>query len=449
MDTPPIIAKVLHFFSTALEKVLFDLSNLLTNGNLHEAEKTVESLLVQVSDYLMEEVLVEYSISSSEALITQAKSQGGRKFKASNAPFRLSTGTMISIPNYYVNQVPSNWKGSRHLLHKHLGLIDGATPLLVDKVAYCASICPSYDLANQTLMKLGVKICTTSIRDLTSSFSALCKELGEVKLLKSKGESLAGKRVIIGLDGGRTRTRVYNGKLNLKGNNKFDGEWRESKLFVIDVLDENGKPDPKIKPFYGARFSDDDILQLLKNFCEELDISSAEQVQIIADGAPWIWLRMKPLLIELGVSEDKIVETLDYYHASEHLSELVAALPKKISKAEKVKKLKAYKENLWSGKIELIERDFRTHFEKLSKENETAINYFTKNKNRMQYADYQANKLMCGSGIIESGIRRVINLRYKSNATFWDQDTVEKLFFFRGAVVSKRWDNIFNNLKRA
>jgi hypothetical protein len=67
----------------------------------------------------------------------------------------------------------------------------------------------------------------------------------------------------------------------------------------------------------------------------------------------------------------------------------------------------------------------------------------------MQYADYQANKLMCGSGIIESGIRRVINLRYKSNATFWNQDTVEKLFFFRGAVVSKRWDNIFNNLKRA
>jgi hypothetical protein len=30
-------------------------------------------------------------------------------------------------------------------------------------------------------------------------------------------------------------------------------------------------------------------------FCKELGISSAEQVQIIADGAPWIWLRMKPL----------------------------------------------------------------------------------------------------------------------------------------------------------
>ena len=64
----------------------------------------------------------------------------------------------------------------------------------------------------------------------------------------------------------------------------------------------------------------------------------------------------------------------------------------------------------------------------------------------MYYADYEEDKLLCGSGIIESAVRRVINLRYKNTSTLWDMATVEKLYFLRGAVLSKRWDVVMQNL---
>ena len=53
---------------------------------------------------------------------------------------------------------------------------------------------------------------------------------------------------------------------------------------------------------------------------------------------------------------------------------------------------------------------------------------------------------MCGSGIIESGIRRIINLRFKNSPAFWKQENVERLFFLRGILLSFRWKTMMNNL---
>ena len=64
----------------------------------------------------------------------------------------------------------------------------------------------------------------------------------------------------------------------------------------------------------------------------------------------------------------------------------------------------------------------------------------------MQYAEYQDKKLMCGSGIIESGIRRVINLRFKNASAFWKQANVEGLYFLRGILLAFRWNIMINNL---
>ena len=74
------------------------------------------------------------------------------------------------------------------------------------------------------------------------------------------------------------------------------------------------------------------------------------------------------------------------------------------------------------------------------------MNYLEKHNDKTQYADYQKNKLMCGSGIIESAIRRIINLRFKNASTFWNEKTVEKMYFLRGALLSKRWNILMGNL---
>ena len=64
----------------------------------------------------------------------------------------------------------------------------------------------------------------------------------------------------------------------------------------------------------------------------------------------------------------------------------------------------------------------------------------------MQYYLLRKDKLPCGSGIVESAIRRVINLRFKCPSTFWKQENVEKLIFLRAIFLAGRWKIMINNL---
>jgi len=54
--------------------------------------------------------------------------------------------------------------------------------------------------------------------------------------------------------------------------------------------------------------------------------------------------------------------------------------------------------------------------------------------------------LPCGSGAIESGIRRVINLRMKSNAMFWKSKHAESMLQVRSQVVPDQWDTAMSEL---
>jgi hypothetical protein len=78
----------------------------------------------------------------------------------------------------------------------------------------------------------------------------------------------------------------------------------------------------------------------------------------------------------------------------------------------------------------------------------TEMNYFAKHAGRMQYAAFKDQGLMCSSGVIESAIRRVINLRFRNTGTFWCAENVEQLYFLRGAVLSERWKIVIENLAK-
>ena len=59
---------------------------------------------------------------------------------------------------------------------------------------------------------------------------------------------------------------------------------------------------------------------------------------------------------------------------------------------------------------------------------------------RLQYPTFRKLGLPLGSGAIESSIRRVINLRLKSNGMFWREEHAEEMLQVRAQVISKRWD---------
>lgn len=110
--------------------------------------------------------------------------------------------------------------------------------------------------------------------------------------------------------------------------------------------------------------------------------------------------------------------------------------------------LKQAKQWAWNGKIATFINLSKQLFLNPNQEINQAINFLDKHQNRMQYSHYQENKLLCGSGIIESAIRRIINLRFKNASTFWDKQTVEKLFLFRAVLVSNRWNIFIKNLAK-
>ena len=70
------------------------------------------------------------------------------------------------------------------------------------------------------------------------------------------------------------------------------------------------------------------------------------------------------------------------------------------------------------------------------------------NSQRMQYEAFEAQGLPCGSGCVESAIRRVINLRLKTPGTFWMREMGEHMLFLRCQLLSGRWQIMLHNLTR-
>jgi len=436
--------------SNSLESNLFSqLSSwrkLLKQGHLHEFESQISACMMDLQNRINEHLLQEVGQELISELMDQAWEAGGRKVEVRPLSIRLVSGHMIKVASPYVKQPGSAWKGARHMLAQHWGILGGATPALYDKVGYCAALGPSYELAHQTLSKFGVQMCVSSVRHLTNQMATFCYDHGEADLMLYDGENLVGKRVVISTDGGRTRTRHYSGERTQSGYEKYETPWREPKLFVIDVLDESGCPDRRELPIYGCRFGQADFFNLLENYLKQLKIDQAKEVQIIADGAPWIWNHIQPMLLNLNVKADRITQTLDYYHASGYVHQLIEQMPKRINKRQRKCYLAQFKDWLWQGKSNLIVQQCRMIYERGSQEVKRWIDYLDKHQPKMQYADFEKDKLMCGSGIIESAIRRIINLRFKNAATFWDKGTVEKLFCLRAALLAGRWDNLIHNI---
>ncbi|NJM78279.1 MAG: hypothetical protein HC852_23985 [Acaryochloridaceae cyanobacterium RU_4_10] len=69
------------------------------------------------------------------------------------------------------------------------------------------------------------------------------------------------------------------------------------------------------------------FMALLEMYLVKLGVVHASLVLLVADGAPWIWQRMPVLLKRLGLCPQKIIELIDFYHASPRSSHSRWALP--------------------------------------------------------------------------------------------------------------------------
>ena len=436
-----------------------DLISYLIAGDLHKFEnklfQSCTDLYKQIAFIIVSAVVKSEELKQKAQVIGQKK--GLKELRKSEVKLQLKTGDMITIFSWYASRAKSKRKTNKrgpngsgcHLLLAYWGCIQKATPAYYSYISMLSIVCPSFDIVLQILKDQNIPAEYKRIKKIAYHVGEQCFS-NRIQIGLKHDENVSGKRVIISVDGGRTRLREENPNkkpsTTYKGKRaKFDTPWREPKLFVIHVLEKDGSISKTQLPIYDAIIRDaDQCFDLLSGYLKKLKIEKAAHVLFIADGAEWIWNRAKATLIKLGVSENKIYEAIDYYHAVEHISEIISKL-RKIDKQKKTAIFKELKNILWEGKLE----QFISKVTDLAKGRKLILdklNYFLNNISRMKYDCLRQRNFPCGSGIVESAIRRVINLRFKSPSTFWKKENVEKLIFLRAMFLAGRWNIIVNNL---
>ena len=165
----------------------------------------------------------------------------------------------------------------------------------------------------------------------------------------------------------------------------------------------------------GTLLGPDHLAELVAFHLHRLGVAQAELVVFISDGAPWIWNRLEWIEKRSGLDPCKTMHVLDFCHAAHHISLALAALglngdarQKTYGYLRKLLKKSRYDEVV----SELKEAAKRM---KLKEDHDvwTEISYLENHgsKGHLRYATFRHRGIPCGSGAIESTIRRVINLR--------------------------------------
>ena len=213
---------------------------------------------------------------------------------------------------------------------------------------------------------------------------------------------------------------------------------REAKLgcvFTQTTFDKKGRPirDPASTSFTGAIEACGPFGQRIYAEAVRRGLFEAKRVVVLSDGAEWI---KNIAQTHFGHA----IHIIDLYHAREHLGELCRLLFDR-----DLKRLNRYKDRWWDdlddGNIEkLIEqaRGLLPKDRRGAKEARREIAYFEKNKERMRYAQFKAQRLFVGSGVIEAGCKTLIGQRLKQSGMEWTVRGANAIIALRCTTVSRR-----------
>ncbi len=258
---------------------------------------------------------------------------------------------------------------------------------------------------------------------------------------------LRGKRVVIATDGGRVRERLPHrrGPRLPSGHRRYEAPWREPKLLTIYTIGNDGSIADSFQPVYDGTLGDADaVFEMLVGYLKALGAHEARQLIIAGDGAKWIWDRADKLAVRLELDPQKVTQVIDWCHAVGVLHE-IADVPKNWCENDKQKWIRQAKNRLHAGKIEqLVAHIDGLAIGRNAKEISEHRDYFLRNAKRMQYASFEAARIPSGSGAIESAVRRVVNMRMKSNGMFWLEANAEGMLLLRSYLKSGYLDTLLD-----
>src|SRR5215471_6597897 len=443
-----------------------------TPEDLLELEQRLSTAAGQTADQI---VLVQLTRAhEDEAFVRQAiaRARGQSPGPLVHKGFRTTSvlllgGTRLVLETPYLREDRRGRRGRRrHKRGPHgagcypvlaaLGIADRVSPATRSEIALHVVQAASYREAAEMLARRGLACDVSHLVRISTATAETSGRLRDAALAAAlslpvpPNGPLAGKRVGVSLDGGRVRIRrTHRGRKTVKGRHGFSTPWREPRLLVIDILDAQGQPDRLRLPLYDVLLGDAEaVWALLIGYLRLLGAAYADVVEFIADGAEWLWHRVERLSRLAEIPAAKLVEVLDFYHASQYLSEALATCHH-MSKAQRHALYKRLRQALrrQADGVEVVQEALRAlATTRQNKAITRALGSLETHAHRMRYVTLEAHKLPIGSGHVESAVRRVVNLRFKAPGSFWTETTVSGLMHLRAAFKAGRWDEIMSGV---
>jgi hypothetical protein len=335
---------------------------------------------------------------------------------------------------------------------------EGSSPNVQAEVGRLVAQLP-IEQARAELARCGLELDEKAVRRIAGELGAQMLATRTRDLLRFRagelpaGSEFAGKRVAVGIDGGRVRVRTVVKTVRVSGKRKrrkFRIEWREPKVVILFETDKKGRMVKGSRPVIdGTLQGPDALIELVAFHLHRLGAAKAELVTFAADGAPWIWARLDWVIAQVKLDPTRVVEVLDWCHGVHHLSLPLAALD--LAEDQRQENYSRLRGLLKKGKSKAVLADLEELAADQLEDSPVwrEIRYLRKHSDagRLRYNCFRCRGVPLGSGAIESTIRRVINLRLKGNSIYWTEDNAEAVFQLRAAVVSGRWEEIVEHTR--
>ena len=214
-------------------------------------------------------------------------------------------------------------------------------------------------------------------------------------------------------------------------------------VFTQHTRDEKGRPirDYESTTYVGGMENVEDLGLALRREALRRGSATAGQIVVLINGAA--------CLEHLGrINFPGSQQIVDFYNAMEHLDGLVDALMGK-SHPEHKKQYNRWTKLLLKDGVQKIIAQARalSQGKACAVAVESALGYFVRNVERMQYGTFRRKGYFIGSGVIKAGCRTVVGARCKQSGMFWSESGASNIIALRCIIRSRQWQSLWK--KRA
>ena len=330
---------------------------------------------------------------------------------------------------------------------RRLGMEDTCLSPAALRMLAIAAASTSFESSSALLRELaGLPVAPKTVE---RHAEALGREVAGDECCVIEPEPSGASTLYLGLDGTGVpaRTTEVEGREGKQPDGR--ARTREAKLVVVwsaqQTADKDAHPvrDPGSASYNAAietiatRDTDTEPAPFARRILREAQRRGFHNVPrqvILGDGAPWIW----------NFADEHFpdaVQIVDIFHAKGHLFEVAKAIYGRGSEVGEQWARKR-REELDEGRVKDVVAALRSHAGTCEEARKDA-EYFSNNRERMNYPTFRATGLCVATGVVEGGCKHIITTRLKRGGMRWTIAGANAIIALRCAVESNRFDDFW------